>query len=41
MKAEDYSTKREVDPDYEAVRVTWWNGKQWYVTYEVRKKAAA
>lgn len=34
----DYSTKRELAPDYEVVKVTWWNGQQWYTTLQVQRK---
>jgi hypothetical protein len=37
-KNTDYATKREIDPEYVAVKVTWWNGRRWYVTYEVEPR---
>lgn len=29
----DTTTKREIVPGH-VVKVTWWNGKQWWTTYE-------
>lgn len=30
-----YDTRREVVPG-QVIKVTWWNGVQWYTTYEAR-----
>lgn len=36
----DHETRREVVPGT-VVRVRWWNGKQWWTTYEARPEVAA
>ena len=36
MARDEFTTKVVFAPDMHVVKTTWWSGRQWYTTHEVR-----